>query len=177
LTAFAQLLALGLFLGVDSFRASAGLSAAGLGTPVRLALGFGLCDAAASIGGLAAGDLLPQSLKGALESLGPIVLVGAALYAFVASRRHPTPFDDRWAISGVVPLALSVDNLAGGLALGVFGFPIVVSALVLGAISALLSVAGSAVGRTIGNRLPVRMESAGVALLVLVALSFAVEHL
>jgi putative Mn2+ efflux pump MntP len=172
----AQLLALALLLGLDSLRASAALASAGLAATqsVRLAFAFGLCDAAAPLAGLAAGRTLLDPLEGLLHGFGPILLAGCAVYVVHAGRGADRgSASERWAILGGVPLTLSLDNLVIGAGLGVYGFPIVVSALVLGATSALLSVTGSAVGQALARRLP---PFAGAALLLIVAASLALEE-
>jgi putative Mn2+ efflux pump MntP len=176
----AELLALALFLGLDSFRASLGLASAGLvrARPVRLSLAFGICDATASLAGLALGEALLAPVRVLLDGLGPLVLAGCAVYVVLA---RPSAADgstgDRWAIVGGIPLSLSLDNLLVGAALGVHGFPVAASAAVLGATSALLSLGGFAVGRLVGGRLPVRTELAGAALLLVAACSLAAEQL
>jgi manganese efflux pump family protein len=178
--ALAELLALALFLGLDSFRASLGLASAGLvrAQPGRLALAFGICDAAASLTGLALGASFLAPVRGLLDGLGPLVLAGCAVYVVLA---RPPAADgsagDRWPIVGGVPLSLSLDNLLVGAALGVHGFPLVVSALVLGVTSALLSLGGFALGRLVGARLTIRTELAGAGLLLVAACSLAAEQL
>jgi putative Mn2+ efflux pump MntP len=176
-TQFAQLLALALLLGLDSLRASATLASAGVTRPVRLALAFGLCDAAAPLAGLAAGRSLLDPLTRLLDGFGLIILVGCAVYALLAIRRaDPGSPREPWAIVGGVPLSLSLDNLVVGAGLGVYGFPIVVSALLLGATSALLSVTGFAVGQAVARRLP-PTELPGAALVLLLVVSLGVQPL
>jgi putative Mn2+ efflux pump MntP len=179
-TAVAELLALALFLGLDSLRASFALAAAGLVRvqPFRLSVTFGICDAAASLVGLALGASLLEPARGVLDGLGPLVLAGCAAYVVLA---RPCPQagseGDPWATVAGVPLALSLDNLLVGAALGVHGFPIAAAVLVLGATSALLSLVGFALGRVAGPRLTVRTELAGAALLLVTAGSLAAEQL
>jgi manganese efflux pump family protein len=179
-TAVAELLAFALFLGLDSLRASLALAAAGLvrAQPFRLSVSFGICDAAASLVGLALGASLLGPARGVLDGLGPLVLAGCAVYVVLARPRTQGGSDhDPWTTVAGVPLALSLDNLLVGAALGVHGLPIVVSALVLGATSALLSLVGFALGRVVGPWLTVRTELAGAALLLVAACSLAAEQL
>jgi putative Mn2+ efflux pump MntP len=179
-TAVTELLALALFLGLDSLRASLALAAAGLvrAQPLRLSVSFGICDAAASLVGLALGASLLEPARVVLDGFGPLVLVGCAVYVVLARpRTQGGSYQDPWTTVAGVPLALSVDNLLVGAALGVHGLPIVVSALVLGATSALLSLVGFALGRVAGPWLTVRTELAGAALLLVTAGSLAAEQL
>jgi len=179
-TAVAELLALALFLGLDSLRASLALAAAGLvrAQPFRLAVSFGICDATASLVGLALGASLLEPARGFLDGLGPLVLAGCAVYVVLGRPRARGGSDrDPWATLAGVPLALSLDNLIVGAALGVHGIPIAAAALVLGATSALLSLVGFALGRVAGPRLTVRTELAGAALLLVTACSLAAEQL
>jgi putative Mn2+ efflux pump MntP len=179
-TAVAELVALALFLGLDSFRASLALAAAGLvrAQPFRLSAAFGICDAAASLVGLGLGASLVEPARGVLDGLGPLVLAGCAVYVWLAQPRVHTGSDgDPWATVAGVPLTLSLDNLLVGAALGVHGLPIAASALVLGATSALLSLLGFALGRVVGPWLSIRTELAGAALLLVAACSLAAEQL
>ena len=180
MTAVAELFALALFLGLDSLRASLALAAAGLARaqPLRLSVSFGICDATASLVGLALGASLLEPARGFLDSLGPLVLAGCAVYVVLGRPRAQGGSDrDPWATVVGVPLALSLDNLLIGAALGVHGFPIAAATLVLGATSALLSLFGFALGRVARRRLTVRTELAAAALLLVTACALAAEQL
>lgn len=175
----AQLLGFAVLLGLDSLRASVGLASAGLADaqPLRLALAFGLCDAAAPIVGVAAGRSLLHPLGRTVEDLGPIVFAACAVCVLWAesSRRLVLTRGD-WLVAGV-PFILSLDNLAVGAALGVYGLPIVAAALMFGTASCVLALVGQAIGRTIASRLHPRLESAKAAVLFLVAVSLVATPL
>jgi putative Mn2+ efflux pump MntP len=76
-----------------------------------------------------------------------------------------------------LPLSLSLDNLVAGTSLGMIGFPIAISVIVIGAISALMSWAGLWLGSRALDLIKPRSEMlAGVALVV-VAVALALENL
>jgi putative Mn2+ efflux pump MntP len=175
----AQLLGFALLLGLDSLRASAGLASAGLAgeRPLRLALAFGVCEAAAPIVGVATGRSVLHRLDGVADYVGPVVLITCAVC--VLSAENPTRLLKRrdWALVAGLPLILGLDNLVAGAALGVYGVPVLAAALVLGAVSCVLALVGLAIGRTIASRLEPRLEFAGPAVLVLIAVSLATKPL
>ena len=180
MTGATPLLLLAFVLGLDSLRASAGLASAGLsrGHAARLWLSFGICDSVAPLVGLVVGRSALAPARGWLDGIGPLALAACAVYLVLCrswARRHADR--DPWLIVVGVPLTLSLDNLVAGAALGVYGYPTVVSALVLGAASAALAIVGTAVGRAIGVRVTAHAELAGAAVLLLVALSLAAEQL
>jgi putative Mn2+ efflux pump MntP len=175
------LLLLGFVLSLDSFRVSLGLGASRLRTvrQAQIVLAFGLCDALAPL----IGELIGQSIiarGGAwLEYLGPLVLCGYGAYVIYVARRRDgkaEPEECRWVVLGL-PLALSLDNLIAGTSLGMLGFPLLLSAAVIGAISALMSLAGLLLGRTTINFLRLESEMIGGVALVVIGLTLALENL
>ena len=83
---------------------------------------------------------------------------------------------DRWMVLGL-PLSLSLDNLVAGTTLGMVGFPMAISVTIIGAMSALLSLAGLWLGRAAVKLLPVKVELIGGLVLIVIAVSFVVEDL
>lgn len=173
-----KLLAFAVLLGLDSFRASAAMASTGIvgKESMRLAFAFGLCDAAALLAGLTAGYAAPDPIKGALHAVGPIVLGALVLYGVVVSRRPSPPrMRGRWLIIGGIPFSLSVDNLAGGVTLGVNGLPVLASSIVIGVASAMLSLAGVAAGRVVERWFASGIGLVGAALLLLIVTSLAID--
>jgi putative Mn2+ efflux pump MntP len=175
------LLLLGFVLSLDSFRVSLGLGATRL-RPARRAqvvIAFGLCDALAPL----AGELIGQSIMAGgaewLEYLGPLMLCGYGAYVICVSRRRDggaEPEESRWVVLGL-PLALSLDNLIAGTSLGMLGFPPLLSAAVIGGISALMSLAGFLLGKTAIGLLKLESEMIGGVALVVIGLTLALGNL
>lgn len=74
-----------------------------------------------------------------------------------------------------LPLSMSLDNLIAGTSLGMIGFPLLLSVVVIGAMSALMSLAGLWLGRTAVNYLKVKTELVGGVALILIALTLALD--
>ena len=129
--------------------------------------------------GLALGHLLRHSTAPWLDAVAPLVLlICGAVIVIVALRGGDAGevTNSRWLLFGL-PLSLSFDNLFAGIALGTLGFPVVASALTVGAISAGMCLLGLYLGKglrhTVRCLVPERVEMlSGVLLLTL-----AVVHL
>ena len=161
---------LGLVLGLDSFRVSAGLGSLNLhpSRRKRIALAFGICDAAASLVGMALGHSMIELTGRWTAIVGPLVLSCYGLYVLYLAWRckeFGAADNDLWLVYGI-PVSLSLDNLVAGAGIGMLDFPVLLSALILGLISGLMSVAGMRLGSAIGKRLPLRAELlSGIALI------------
>ena len=88
-------------------------------------------------------------------------------------RESPEP--GGWIVLGV-PLSLSLDNLLAGTSLGMVGFPLLLSITVIGAMSALMSLAGLKLGRLAINYLPAKSELLGGIALICIAVILALEN-
>jgi manganese efflux pump family protein len=144
---------------------------------LQIALVFGLCDGCAPLVALAVGQSLISSISRWTEYLGPLLLVGYGLsliYGVWRSAEAEQDVDGRWMVFGC-PLVLSLDNLVAGLGLGMLGFPILLSALVIGIISGLMSLAGLILGTLIERHLPIRPELLGSGALILVAVALMLD--
>jgi manganese efflux pump family protein len=167
---------LGMALGLDSFRASLALGTMrpSVGRQLRLALAFGLCDGVAPLVGLALGPTLRDLLSAWAGVLGPALLAGYGIYSCVMPRDPGDADSDGWIALGI-PLFLSLDNLVAGFALGMLRWSILPSAVAIGAISGLMSLAGFRCGALVGRVVPVRAERICGAALVLLSLAMAFE--
>jgi putative Mn2+ efflux pump MntP len=174
------LLLLGLTLSFDSFRVSLGLGAMKL-RPMRQAqivLAFGLCDALAPLVGLLIGQSLIEYSGAWVRYLGPLVLCAYGIYVIYVARRYAdkeAQEDGRWMVLGL-PLSMSLDNLIAGTSLGMIGFPLLLSVVVIGAMSALMSLAGLWLGSMAVNFLKIKTELIGGVALVLIALTLALDN-
>jgi putative Mn2+ efflux pump MntP len=165
---------LGLLVGVDNLEVGAGLGLAGMRTRRLWAIAAMcfLCETGMPLIGLALGRQL-RDLAGAwAEGVGIAVLALCGLTILIVALREGGPeklAEGSFALVGL-PLSLSLDNLAAGVGLGSLGYPVVVSALVLGGVSGSLCTVGLFAGRWLRGWVPARAELlAGVYLLGLAA--------
>jgi manganese efflux pump family protein len=175
------LLLLGFALSLDSFRVSVGLGTLKLSRlrQLQIVIAFGVCDALAPLIGLLIGKSLLEFVGPWVEHIGPLLLCAYGVYVIYIARRcagSETGETDRWMVLGL-PLSLSLDNLIAGTTLGMIGFPILLSVAIIGAMSALLSLAGLRLGRTAVNLLRFRADLIGGVVLIFIALSFVVQDL
>jgi putative Mn2+ efflux pump MntP len=174
------LLLLGFTLSLDSFRVSLGLGAMKL-RPMRqaqIAFAFGLCDALAPLVGLLIGQSLVRYTGAWVEHLGPLVLCAYGVYVVYVARRcagKEAEEESRWMVLGL-PLSMSLDNLVAGASLGMIGFPLLLSVVIIGAMSALMSLAGLWLGSMAVNFLRLKTELFGGVALILIALTLALDN-
>ena len=175
----ATLLLLAFALSLDSFRVSLGLGALKL-RPMRQAqivLAFGLCDGLAPLVGLLFGQSLVSFIGPWTEHLGPLALLAYGVYVVYVSQRYAGKEADepsRWIVLGL-PLSLSLDNLVAGATLGLVGFPLLLSVVVIGTASALMSLAGLRFGRLATTFFGTSTELIGGVALIFVAFAMAIE--
>lgn len=176
----ATLLLLGFALSLDSFRASLGLGTLRLSRwrQLQIVIAFGVCDALAPLVGLVIGKSLLAYVGPWVEHLGPLLLCAYGVYVIYVAQRYTgaeARDTDHWMVLGL-PLSLSLDNLVAGTTLGMVGFPLLLSVVIIGAMSSLLSFAGLRLGKTAVKLVPSRTELIGGVVLIVVALSFIVEQ-
>lgn len=174
-----MLLLLGFTLSLDSFRVSLSLGAIKLtrARQAQIALAFALCDGLAPLVGLLLGQSLVKYVGAWVEYLGPFVLGLYGCYVIYVARRcrdSEAGEKDHWLVFGI-PLSLSLDNLVAGASLGLIGFPVALSAAVIGTMSGLMSLAGLRLGGVAVRYLPVRAELLGGVALICIALALALE--
>jgi manganese efflux pump family protein len=176
------LLLVALALGVDNLAVSLGIGVSGVrgAVRVRVAVIFGLFEAGMPLLGMAAGRTVAGSLGGAAPWLGGGLLAAVGVYQLIewrssrsasrATRRSSPGGTGRLLVSG---LAMSIDNLVVGFALGAFHVSIVVAALVIGVVSVAMALAGLELGARIGAALGERGELAGAIVLIAVGVVMA----
>jgi putative Mn2+ efflux pump MntP len=165
-----------LSLGLSNFAAAIGIGVTGVDARTRLRVGivFGVFEAGMPILGLALGRSLASTLGHAAHWIGGGLLIATGAYGLVRSiRARPAEAPDqqpadqrelgRLVVTGV---ALSIDNLAVGFALGTYHVSLVLAAAVIGAVSVLMSLAGLELGARIGMRVGLRGELLGGLVLI-----------
>jgi putative Mn2+ efflux pump MntP len=168
-------------LGLSNFAAAIGIGTSG-GPRVRVAVVFGLFEAGMPLVGLTLGHTVASSLGHGTRWLGGALLIVVGGYGLVQAwraARQPSrspgpalrsPGLWRLVVSG---LALSVDNLAAGFALGAYRVAIVLAAVLIGVVSTAMSLAGLELGARLGASIGGRSEFAAGAILIVVGVAMA----
>ena len=182
------LLLLAVALGLDNLAAVVGFGVGTTGrisgaTRLRIAVVFGLFEAGMPVLGLVLGHGLADSIGEAARWLGGAALIAFGVAGLIQARReagHPGHEDGERAQppqpSSVQPigrlllagLVLSGDNLAAGFALGAYQVGIAAAAVVFGAVSVVMSLAGLELGARIGAAAGERSELIACVLLIVV---------
>src|SRR5215475_4508387 len=161
------LLLVALSLGLSNFAAAVGIGVAGVDSRTRLRVGliFGIFEAGMPVIGLLLGHSLASTLGPAARWVGAGLLIATGLFALIQAARSRDHDGDQDAATAqplgrmlVTGLALSIDNLAVGFALGTYHVGIVLAAVVIGLVSVALSLAGLELGSRIGRRAGSRGE-------------------
>jgi putative Mn2+ efflux pump MntP len=161
-------------VGLDNFGASTAIGVSGAGRRLRLrvALIFGVFEAAMPVVGLLLGHSLSHDLGTAAKPIGGTLLGLAGTYAIVTElfgeRKAAAVADPSVKRLVLIGSALSIDNLVIGFALGTYHINLAVAAFTIGVVSVGLSLLGLELGTRLGHRLGQRGELVGGAVLVLV---------
>jgi manganese efflux pump family protein len=175
-------------VGLSNFGAAIGIGVSGVGggTRIRVAVVFGIFEAGMPVLGLALGHDLASSLGRVAHWLGAVMLIaigaGSLLYAWRRSRGAGSGSAAgrgrearQWRTGRVVVsgLALSVDNLAAGFAIGAYHVSLAVAAVTFGAVSVAMSLVGLELGARIGAAAGDRSELIAGAMLIAVGAAMA----
>jgi putative Mn2+ efflux pump MntP len=187
------LLLVAVSLGLSNFAASVGLGASGVDRRTRLRVGlvFGFFETAMPIIGLLAGRGAAGALGHATRWLGAGLLIATGVYTLVQALRSardaastgtpssgppssgPPSEPPRLGPLLVTGLALSLDNLAVGFALGAVHVSLPVAVIVIGAVSVTLSLLGLELGHRLSTRIGGRGEILGGLVLIGVGIAVA----
>ena len=165
---------LGFAVGLDNLRV--GLSIGALNLPrsrqTHLALAFGFFEALMPLLGLVIGHSMLAVIGQWAAYLGSIALGGCGVYiiclAFIEEKPEEI-FASRWMLWGL-PLSLSFDNLLAGVGLGLLGFQVLLSALLIGVMSSFMSCLGLRLGNMFVRYLSLRAELISGVTMVILAL-------
>ncbi len=168
-----------LSVGLSNFAGSIGIGLSGVDARTRLRVGiaFGLFEGLMPILGLLIGQAVAGSIGSFGRYLGAGLLVLTGFYTIWQSLK--TGEVEREEEEGVLQtrqlivlgIALSIDNLVVGFALGVYHIPIVLAAVTMAVVSVSLSLLGLELGSRLGARVGEYSEMAGGAVLVLVGVA------
>ncbi len=171
-----------LSVGLSNFAGSIGIGLSGVDARTRLRVGiaFGLFEGAMPILGLFIGEALSGTIGAYGRYVGSGLLVLTGLYTIWQSIR--TGKVEREEEKGILDtrqllilgVALSLDNLIVGFALGVYHVSIVLAAVTMAVVSVGLSLLGLELGSRLGARVGEYSEMAGGGVLVLVGIALGV---
>ncbi len=174
-------------VGLSNLAAAIGIGFGGVTarTRIRVAVVFGVFEAGMPIVGLVVGAGVASGIGHAARWIGAVVLIIIGLVTVLQALRQPaepkggtsdpdsphrTDSLGRLIISA---FALSLDNLAAGFALGTMHVGVAEGAIVIGAVSVVMSLAGLELGGRIGAAAGRRGEQIGGAILVGVGVAIA----
>jgi len=151
-----------LSLGVDTFAVAVGLGLSGLDARqrTRFALSFALAEGTMPVVGFLLGQAVAVHLGDAAQYLAVALLLGVGLYTiYEAMEEERRPY-------GAVPvptllflaLSVSLDELAVGFSLGLFHIPLAPAIAYIAVQAFLLTLAGTALGKLIGEQFAERAE-------------------
>jgi putative Mn2+ efflux pump MntP len=173
-------------VGLSNLAAAVGIGMAGVNARVRLRVGvvFGVFEAGMPVVGLLIGQQLATEVGRVVRWPGAILLMLTGVLGVVRSLKargaSPPPADALASIPqrGTVRLlasglVLSMDNLIVGFALGTYGVGILVGALVIGAVSVVMSLAGLELGGLLGRWAGRRGDQMSGVVLILVGAAIA----
>ncbi len=169
-----SLLVLGVTLSLDNFRTAVVLGAIRLSWrhALQVAVVFGFWDGLAPLVGILVGHYLGQRIGSTADYVGAGALAAYGLFLVVQAWRTPEPEepDQRWALFGL-PVPLSVDNVVAGTSLGLLGFSPWLAPPLFGVITAVMTLVGLQLGRTLARFIHIRSDLlTGVALVVMAVL-------
>ena len=178
------LLLVALSLGLSNFAAAIGIGVTGVdaGTRLRVGLIFGIFEAGMPILGLLLGHSLAHALGSAAHWIGAALLIATGGYAVLQAIRGQAREEHRPAAGAnqlrtgqllVTGIALSIDNLAVGFALGAYHVNLAAAAVIIGAVSVTLSLAGLELGDRLGTKVGERGELIGGLVLIAVGIAIA----
>jgi manganese efflux pump family protein len=171
------LLIVALALGLNNFGASIAIGVSGVDrrTGVKVAVVFGLFDVVMPAAGILIGRGVSGSLGDAARWVGAGIVAATAVYGLVEAVRGGHDAPPIWGgwrllVSGA---ALSLDDLAVGLALGTIRVPIAAAVIAFGVISAVMTLIGLELGAKLGTAAGERGEVVAAVILIGVAAGMA----
>ncbi len=164
-------------VGLSNFAGAIGIGVSGVDgrTRFRVGIAFGLFEALMPVVGLLLGQAIAGPLGGIGRYAGAVLLVGTGGYTIIQARRNRR----REASGGgldfralvITAVALSLDNLVVGFALGVYRVNLLLAALLIGGVSVAMSLAGLELGSRLGSRVEEWSEELGGGVLILVGIA------
>lgn len=174
---------IGAGLGADAFAVSltAGISGSDLRKRNSLKLGllFGVFQAVMPLIGYSAA----YTVMGIVNSWGPyfafiiLVLLGIKMiHQSMTEEREPIDINSFFILTGLA-IATSIDAFMTGVSLGLLGVGIILPVIIIGAVTALMCIAGFLTGRRITKSIGHYAERAGGIVLIVIGIKIVVENM
>jgi manganese efflux pump family protein len=164
------LFAVAVALGLNNFGAAIAIGVSGVNrrTELKVATVFGLCDVVMPATGMLIGTGLAGPLGSAARWAGAGILFATAVWGLIEALRGDDDTPKIWhgwrlLVSGA---ALSLDDLAVGLALGTVRYPIVLAVTLFGLLSFVMSIIGLQLGAKLGKATGEHGEVVGAIMLL-----------
>ena len=175
-----SLLLVSVSVGLSNFAGAIGIGLSGINarTRIRVGVAFGFFEALMPVIGLVLGEAVAGYIGHHLAGYvagGILILTG--VYTVLQGRQvkaaetGPRRLQTHRLI--ITALALSIDNLAVGFALGGLEIPIILAAATMGVVSVGMSLAGLELGHRLGRGVEEWSEEIGGAVLILVGIAIA----
>lgn len=163
-------------MGLSNFAGSIGIGLAGVDARTRLRVGiaFGLFEGLMPVLGLIIGQALAGTLGNYGRYVGAVLLVLTGAYTVwqgwgTERAEEAEVIESRQLL--ILAVALSIDNLVVGFALGVYRIPLVVAAITMAVVSIALSLLGLELGSRLGSKVGGWSEEIGGAVLIAVGIA------
>jgi putative Mn2+ efflux pump MntP len=173
-----QLGVLGAALGLNNALASVALGTVQMPRVRQLLIAcvFGVFEASMPILGIWLGSRLSQMVGGKAKFIGIVILAVVGLYSlFKASGEDVANLSKLGMRTVVLAVALSLDNLTVGFALGMLSVPLAVAAMTFGLISLTMTLIGLEIGRFLGSRINLSADKLSGAVLLFTAVIMLVH--
>lgn len=172
------LFVIALSVGLTNFAGAIGIGLSGVDarTRLRVGLAFGFFEAVMPVLGLLVGHTAAGAIGSSGRYVGGGLLVLTGIWSIVQARRTSAQEKEgalRLRQLLVLAVALSLDNLVVGFALGVYDVPLAETAIVIGVVSVALSLLGLELGQRLGERVEEWAEELGGGVLVVLGVLLA----
>lgn len=170
-----------LSLGLDTFAVSVGLGISGLPRRQQLRYGvtFAFAEGVMPLAGFFLGKVLATAIGARTDYLAAALLLAVGVYTIWEARAGE---EHHYADGSLLKLlaaafSVSLDELAIGFSLGLLHVPVLLAAALIAAQAFVLTLAGTTLGRAIGQEFSERAELLSGLILALLALFLFGEQL
>jgi len=168
------LILVALAVGMSNFAGAIAIGLSGVDNRLRLriAVAFGLFEGGMPLVGLLLGHAIAGSLGSNSKLIAMSLLVLTGAYTVIAAIRHNPDEPSSGGFHGSTPrllatsLALSIDNLVIGFALGTYHVSLFLAVGLIAAISVTLSLIGLELGSRLGEHIGQESEIVGGVILI-----------
>ncbi len=172
------LLLVAVSLGMSNFTASIAIGLSGVDARLRLriAVSFGVFEAGMPILGLLIGRQAASALGSHADLIAGCLVITTGIYSLLNpldSEQQPPSASQPIGRLLITGFGLSIDNLVVGFALGAYNVSFPLAAVVIGAISIAMSLAGLQLGARLGERVERNSDLLGGIILIAVGIAIA----